>query len=236
MVSNQEIACVPDCLTKWYAANDAIRHLWAVQEPDSIIVVFLTLEPTSDGDDALPVWFAKGHEWANELSDLTRREVQLRLLGSTDVERPSRRHHHRGAELARSLDLRVICSPTEDFPMSVLKKLVPAIALACSFATTAFGADAIVKELQTKPLPEFPGKEMLMITVEYPPGAVDPVHRHDAHAMIYVLEGSIIMGSERRQGSDVDAGPSLLRRPQRSAHRRPEREPDRSRPNSWSCS
>lgn len=77
--------------------------------------------------------------------------------------------------------------------MSVLKRLVPAVALACSFATTAFGADAIVKELMTKPLPEFPGKEMLMITVEYPPGAVDPVHRHDAHAMIYVLEGSIIM-------------------------------------------
>ena len=78
--------------------------------------------------------------------------------------------------------------------MSVLKKLLPAVALACSFATSAFGADAIVTELQTKPLPEFPGKEMLMITVEYPPGAVDPVHRHDAHAMIYVLEGSIIMG------------------------------------------
>jgi len=78
--------------------------------------------------------------------------------------------------------------------MSVLKKLVPAVALACSFATAAFGADAVVTELMTKPLPELPGKEMLMITVEYPPGAVDPVHRHDAHAMIYVLEGSIIMG------------------------------------------
>ena len=84
-----EFACVPDCLTKWYAANDAIRHLWAVEERDSIIVVFVTLEPTSDGDDALPVWFAKGNAWANELSDLTRREVQLRLLSSTDVERPS---------------------------------------------------------------------------------------------------------------------------------------------------
>jgi hypothetical protein len=84
----QETACVPDCLTQWYAANDAIRHLWAVEERDSIIVVFLTLEPTSDGDDALPVWFARGHQWANELSDLTRREVQLRLLSSTDVERP----------------------------------------------------------------------------------------------------------------------------------------------------
>lgn len=78
--------------------------------------------------------------------------------------------------------------------MSVLKKLVPAAVIACSFASGAFADDAIVKELSTKPLPEFPGKEMLMITVEYPPGAVDPVHRHDAHAMIYVLEGAIVMG------------------------------------------
>jgi quercetin dioxygenase-like cupin family protein len=92
--------------------------------------------------------------------------------------------------------------------MSVLKKLIPAVALACAFATTAFGADAIVKELQTKPLPESPGKEMLMITVEYPPGAVDPVHRHDAHAMIYVLEGSIIMGV--KGGEEVTLTPGQV--------------------------
>jgi len=88
MNTDQETVRVPDCLTRWYAANESIRHLWAVEEPDEIIVVFLTLEPSSDGDDALPVWFAKGHEWANELSDLTRREVQLRLLSSPDFERP----------------------------------------------------------------------------------------------------------------------------------------------------
>jgi quercetin dioxygenase-like cupin family protein len=33
-----------------------------------------------------------------------------------------------------------------------------------------------------------------MLTVEYPPGGADPVHRHDAHGFIYVLEGSIVMG------------------------------------------
>ncbi|WP_129777968.1 hypothetical protein [Peristeroidobacter soli] len=85
---DQEIAYVPNCLTRWYAANTSIRHLWAVEERDSLMVVFITLEPTSDGDDALPVWFAKGHEWASELADLTRREVQLRLLGPSDMERP----------------------------------------------------------------------------------------------------------------------------------------------------
>ncbi|MDR5760290.1 cupin domain-containing protein [Caballeronia sp. LZ035] len=53
--------------------------------------------------------------------------------------------------------------------------------------------EAVVTELMTKPLPDYPGKEALMINVEYPPGAVDPVHRHDAHAFVYVVEGSIVM-------------------------------------------
>ncbi|BEP43859.1 cupin domain-containing protein [Variovorax sp. V15] len=53
---------------------------------------------------------------------------------------------------------------------------------------------AIVTPLLTHDLPNIPGKEVLMISVEYPPGAVDPVHKHDAHAFVYVLEGSIVMG------------------------------------------
>jgi quercetin dioxygenase-like cupin family protein len=52
---------------------------------------------------------------------------------------------------------------------------------------------ASVTPLTSKDLPEFPGKEVLMITVDYPPGSVDPIHRHNAHAFIYVLEGAIIM-------------------------------------------
>ena len=32
-----------------------------------------------------------------------------------------------------------------------------------------------------------------MITVVYPPGASDPIHRHNAHAFVYVLEGSVVM-------------------------------------------
>lgn len=53
---------------------------------------------------------------------------------------------------------------------------------------------AIVTEVMAKQLADYPGKEALMITVVYPPGAVDPVHRHNAHAFVYVLEGSIVMG------------------------------------------
>jgi len=54
--------------------------------------------------------------------------------------------------------------------------------------------EASVTPVLTEPLPEYPGKEVQMIVVDYPPGAVDPVHRHDAHAFVYVLEGSIVMG------------------------------------------
>src|SRR5215468_4992647 len=53
--------------------------------------------------------------------------------------------------------------------------------------------EAKVTTLFSKDLPDFPGKEGLMITVEYPPGSSDAIHRHNAHAFIYMLEGSIVM-------------------------------------------
>jgi quercetin dioxygenase-like cupin family protein len=52
---------------------------------------------------------------------------------------------------------------------------------------------ANVTPLLSKPLPDFPGKEV-MITVTYAPGASAPPHKHNAHGFIYVLEGSIVMG------------------------------------------
>lgn len=64
---------------------------------------------------------------------------------------------------------------------------------------------ASVTEVMSRALAEHPGKELLMISVDYPPGAVDPVHRHDAHAFVYVLEGSIVMGL--RGGKSVTLNP-----------------------------
>ena len=65
--------------------------------------------------------------------------------------------------------------------------------LASLIASTLIAQDAQVTPLMSKDLADFPGKEGLMITVEYPPGSLDPIHRHNAHAFIYVLEGSIVM-------------------------------------------
>ena len=66
-------------------------------------------------------------------------------------------------------------------------------ALLCLVTSTAMAQEAKVTSLMSKALAENPGKEVLMITVEYPPGSVDPTHRHNAQAFVYVLEGSIVM-------------------------------------------
>lgn len=80
--------------------------------------------------------------------------------------------------------------------MSLLKNLVPALVIACgSFAAPCAQAaeHPAVTPLMTKVLADYPGKEVMMITVEFLPGGADPVHRHDAHGFIYVLEGSVVM-------------------------------------------
>ena len=65
--------------------------------------------------------------------------------------------------------------------------------------------EAKVTPLMSKDLPELPGKEVEMITVEYPPGSIDPIHRHNAHAFVYVLEGSIVM--QVKGGKEVTLTP-----------------------------
>lgn len=78
--------------------------------------------------------------------------------------------------------------------------------MACtSVPRTTSVPQATVASLMSRPLPDMPGKEGEMIMVEYAPGAVDPVHRHDAHAFLYVLEGSVVM--QVRGGDEVTLTP-----------------------------
>ena len=67
------------------------------------------------------------------------------------------------------------------------------LALSCSIASASAADGVKVTELMTKALANVPGKEVTMLTVEYAPGGADPVHRHNASAFVYVLEGSIVM-------------------------------------------
>src|SRR6516225_7392221 len=79
------------------------------------------------------------------------------------------------------------------------------LVLVCLMSGTLVAQEAKVTQLMSKDLTEFPGKEGVMISVEYPPGSSDPVHRHYAHAFVYVLEGSIVM--QVRGGKEMTLAP-----------------------------
>lgn len=100
--------------------------------------------------------------------------------------------------------------------MSNLKPAVLALFMAASLplgAAHAAPPEAIVKQIMTQPLNDYPGKEALMITVDYPPGAVDPVHRHNAHSFVYVLEGSIVMQVQGGKQVTLTPGQSFYEGP-----------------------
>jgi quercetin dioxygenase-like cupin family protein len=65
--------------------------------------------------------------------------------------------------------------------------------------------EAHVTPLMTQALADYRGKEAVVITVDYPPGGESAAHRHNAHAFVYVLEGSIVMGV--RGGTSVTLTP-----------------------------
>ena len=68
-----------------------------------------------------------------------------------------------------------------------------AAGLLCTVGCPLSAQQAKVTPLMMKELVDVPGKEAVMITVEYAPGGADPVHRHNADALVYVLEGSVVM-------------------------------------------
>jgi len=94
--------------------------------------------------------------------------------------------------------------------MSTSRILGTALVLFCSAyvpqnARASEPPQPVVTPLELRDLPDLPGREMLMISVVYPPGTVEHIHRHDAYAFVYVLEGSIIEGV--RGGKEVTLKP-----------------------------
>ena len=79
------------------------------------------------------------------------------------------------------------------------------LVLVCLMSTVLVAQEARVTQLISKDLTECPGKEGVMITVEYPPGHLDEIHRHNAYAFVYVLEGSVVM--QVRGKKEVTLGP-----------------------------
>jgi quercetin dioxygenase-like cupin family protein len=83
--------------------------------------------------------------------------------------------------------------------------IAAAFGVGSAMAATAEPVEAKLTELMSKDLTNLPGKEGLMLLIEYPPGSKDPIHRHNAHGFIYVLEGSIVM--QVRGGKEVTLTP-----------------------------
>ena len=77
--------------------------------------------------------------------------------------------------------------------------------LLCLMTSTVAAQQPDVATLMSKDLTDIPGKEVVMVTVEFPPGGSDPVHRHHAHGFIYVLEGSVVM--QVKGGKEVTLTP-----------------------------
>jgi quercetin dioxygenase-like cupin family protein len=87
------------------------------------------------------------------------------------------------------------------------------LVLAFLMSGTRMAQPAKVTELLSKDLTNLPGKEGLMIEVEYPPGSSDPIHRHNAHGFIYVLEGSIVMQVRGGKEMTLTAGQTFYEGP-----------------------
>lgn len=83
--------------------------------------------------------------------------------------------------------------------------LISAAAIGIGALPAVADEGAKVTPLMSKDLQDYPGKEGLMLSVEYEPGGSSPIHRHDAHAFVYVLEGAIVM--QVKGGEEVTVGP-----------------------------
>ena len=75
----------------------------------------------------------------------------------------------------------------------MLRKKIMLVVLLSLIAGPLMAQEPEVTTLMSKIMKDVSGKEGLLITVEYPPGGSDPIHRHNAHAFVYVLEGSVMM-------------------------------------------
>jgi quercetin dioxygenase-like cupin family protein len=91
-------------------------------------------------------------------------------------------------------------------------KLV-ALVLLGLMSGTAVAQEPKVTSLMSKDLPENPGREALMITVEHAPGGSSAIHRHNAHAFVYVLEGSVVMQLKGGQQVTLTPGQTFYEGP-----------------------
>lgn len=86
--------------------------------------------------------------------------------------------------------------------------------LLCLVSIPLAAQEPKVTPLMTKELPDVPGKELLVLTVEYAPGGADAVHRHNADALVYVLEGSVVEQVKGGKPDTLTAGQTFYESPE----------------------
>ena len=91
--------------------------------------------------------------------------------------------------------------------------LLASALLGLTTVASAQTPEAKVTPLLSRDLTGFEGKEAIMLMVEYPPGAVDPIHRHNAHAFVYVLEGTIVMQVKGGESVTLNPGQAFYEGP-----------------------
>jgi quercetin dioxygenase-like cupin family protein len=94
-----------------------------------------------------------------------------------------------------------------------MKHTMLLLIFAVFLGVSASAQEAKVTPLFSRDLTDCPGKEGLMLLVEYPPGSSDPVHRHNAYAFVYVLEGTVVMQVKGGKQVTLTAGQTFYEGP-----------------------
>lgn len=95
-------------------------------------------------------------------------------------------------------------------------KISVAAFLAGMLCLAGVGANAqkpTVTPVMMKKLADIPGKQLVVLTVEYAPGGADAPHRHNADALVYVLEGSVIEQVKGGKPDTLTAGQTFYEGP-----------------------
>lgn len=93
-----------------------------------------------------------------------------------------------------------------------MKRMLLAGALILTAGTTA-AQNTKVTPLLSRDLADIAGKEGVLLTVQYPPGGEDPIHRHNAHVFVYILEGSVTMQVQGAAPITLQPGQSFYEGP-----------------------
>jgi quercetin dioxygenase-like cupin family protein len=88
-----------------------------------------------------------------------------------------------------------------------------ALVLLCLMSGTVMAEEPKVTSLMSKDIAESPGREVLVITVEHAPGGSSAIHRHNAHAFVYVLEGAVVMQLKGGQQVSLTPGQTFYEGP-----------------------